>query len=168
MYFTYPLRSTMVARTTTPNKPPASFLSLARELRQAILFQAIHDSLDEFWKVENILRIGIATEFYIGYRYRLFLELTDVGHTTSSSLKQALANTNSAADLEWAENAIISDAEKYMRAGAECYFHAGRGLKKLSDRVLPAHAIGTVSEYRHLSPEEKEGLTFDDAAEKTV
>lgn len=108
----------MVAITTTPKKPQASFLSLARELRQPTLLQAIHGSLEKFWKLDRPARkslLGLhpfAAHLSIHDQYRHFLDLTDAGRITSSNLKRVLANTESAVDLEWAEKAIMSAVEE--------------------------------------------------------
>ncbi|TID18942.1 hypothetical protein E6O75_ATG06063 [Venturia nashicola] len=145
------LKSTaMVATTTTMNKPLTSFLSLPRELRQYILHQALHDSLKGFWNAEKLI-VGMVI------KYQNFFSLTYAARDFASSLKQALENTESAADLEWAEQTIMSEVEEFLKQRSRI-FVGGPKLKKFSAR-------GLTSEW--LSNGQLEHAIFEDVVEKT-
>lgn len=56
-----------------------------------------------------------------------------------------------------------------MQAKTEGFFVEGRGLEKLSDRVLPTHVVRIWSGVRgwYMSREEIECAIFEDAVEET-
>lgn len=78
---------------------------LSQQHPTSLQHHSLYNSLATFWKLGRTKfrpwPAPFKADTSIYDRYRGFLHLTDAAHNTALSLKRALANTQSDADLEW-------------------------------------------------------------------